>query len=123
MYKNELAEREETFVSTARCDVRTAASLLSFFQQNGLIIRSKSQLFKTALENFAHLVVTNQPEFEFTNRQDALDFLKLHNIETDRNQKTLFKMLQKETQVETNEFLTENELEEANQIMKKLLGG
>lgn len=123
-----LNKREETFVSTARCDIRTAASLLSFFHHNNVQITSKSQLLRLALENFVDFITNTQPEHEFKSRAEALEYLQQNELVTgkERNQPTLFKKLQQENlgqADETNQhaIINDNELLQASEILKQIL--
>jgi len=128
--RTELKKREQTFVSTARCDIRTAASLLSFFQQNGFGVSSKSQLFRLSLETLAQLVVSKDSKLEFS-RTEALDFLNANGLLTgnERNRKNLFSKLQLESfdpsepfEADT-EMPSDNELAEASMVLRKILNG
>lgn len=129
--KNLLNEREETFVSTARCDIRTAASLLSFFQHNNFNIKSKSQLFRLALESFADFIIKEHPKHNFKSRAEALEYLQQNNLITnkERNLKTLFGNLQKENLSnsesgnlkEVKTIINNSEILEASEILKTIL--
>lgn len=125
--RTELEKREQTFVSTARCDIRTAASLLSFFQQNGFGVASKSQLFRLSLETLAQLVTSKDSKLEFT-RSEALDFLNANGLLTgnERNRKNLFTKLQLEAFEQEEDSRTtsnDNELAEASFVLRKILNG
>jgi hypothetical protein len=128
--RTELEKREQTFVSTARCDIRTAASLLSFFQQSGFGVASKSQLFRLSLETLAQLVTSRDEKLVFS-RSEALDFMNANGLLTgnERNRKNLFTKLQLESfeqdSCEPNERTApnDNELAEASLVLRKILNG
>ena len=69
-------DRNRTAVTTFRGDIRTIATLASFWQSKGEAIRSINDILKLSTEALKELIVDAKPEFEIATTTDAVEFLE-----------------------------------------------
>lgn len=70
-----MRERTKTVVSTIRCDDRSVAELLAFWESKGVSMNSLGQLVRTSLEAFAELIVEQNPQFNVQTHAEAVKIL------------------------------------------------
>ena len=69
-------DRNSTSVTTFRGDIRTIATLASFWQSKGEALRSINDILKLSTEALKELIVNAKPEFEIATTTDAVEFLE-----------------------------------------------
>jgi len=81
-----------------RPDIRTIACLLQFYSENGILIRSKSDLVSSCLEDYKNLLVSAGRAREFSYTDEALRYIepKLGELNTDRTRRALIAQLREE---------------------------
>lgn len=69
-------DRNRTAVTTFRGDIRTIATLASFWASKGESLRSLNDILKLSTEALKELIVDAKPEFEVTTTTDAVEILE-----------------------------------------------
>ena len=66
----------KTWVCNARIDVRTLATLMKFYQHQGLTSRKKSTAIRLACEHFKSIITQQYPHFDTPTFQEAVNYLE-----------------------------------------------
>ena len=128
-------QNNESFVSTIRMDLEEAFILSKFFQNLSISIKSRSELFRLVIGEFCRLVLEKHPEYEPHSQQEILSYLteqQFFNPLTQKRKK-VFQFLKTSSVEEAQEEIEqgfsgfkketqkENELNEASEILSKIL--
>ena len=73
-------DRNRTAVTTFRGDIRTIATLASFWHSKGEALRSINDILKLSTEALKELIVDSKPKFEISTTTEAVEFLELLGI-------------------------------------------
>ncbi len=68
-------DRKRTIATTYRGDIRTIATLLTFWRQKGESPSSLVSLVRLSIEAFKEMIVDKHPEYEFTSTASATELL------------------------------------------------
>lgn len=69
-------QRPTTFSSTVRMDIRTVATLLTFWRQQGEPLRSITEVVRLSVETFRDVVAKKHPEMEVLETATAVRLLQ-----------------------------------------------
>lgn len=124
--------RPKTYAASFRCDIRSIATLVDFYRQQGYMSISISETTRLSLEFLVDILERNRVVKRFESSSEALEFLnslRLYGREKHRNFKTLADQIKLEVEEEaatcpapgtlTNTVERRDEVEEMKNIMKE----
>lgn len=114
-------ERQNTFVASARCDIRKIATIASYYIETVEVPANRSDLISSALYHLAEILIKKHGATEFKSSQKAWNYLKVYGLSGGRQTQSLKKAIEAEVGKQSMSITTDQVKNIVSKIAEKNL--